>query len=429
MSGFRKKFSSAVISLFLIGLSISVGYAAETVETVTREDMVNRTLQSNPDLIAARKSVERAAAEVTRSRVFPNPEMELGMETDALTAREGEGSLSVGISQELVTGGKRGYQVAIATKNQERMMREVENLERLMAAEARQGFGDLLFLQEKLRIEEETVQQAREWVVLTEGRFRAGYVPEFDVNLAKIELQERLRERENTAREMSGVRTKINALLGRSPEEGFTASGSLSVGKMEEEVGPLIETAYQFRPDLKGAQIAAESAHLRLALAKALRIPDVRLSFDYTYDTGVFDVNDRTIRDRDHLFGGRITFPLMIHDKKRGEIEEAASEEARADLEYAALQTRIRGEVVAASQELERAGGSVVALQNEILPMTSVNLNLTENAYRLGKATILEGMEARKRYLEARFFLLDAEHQYDAAITELEKAVSKTMER
>ncbi|MBI4714677.1 MAG: efflux RND transporter periplasmic adaptor subunit [Nitrospirae bacterium] len=403
MSGVQKAFVATVLISFVTTGSFSPGYPEEIVEkeVLTREQVVTMALRANPGLIAARKGLDQAAAQAARARVFPNPEVELGVENDALTAGEGEGALSVGVSQEIRTGGKRGHEIALAAKEEERVQREIENLERETVGEVREIFGEILFLQERLRLQEEAVLRAREWVDLTEGRFRAGYVPEFDLNLARIELREQLREKGNIANELAAAKSRLNPLLGREPETVFTASGLLAGGEVASELPALLDRAYRSRPDLKAGEAAMAQARARLAMA----------------DTAVFDVNDRTIRDRDHLFGGRISIPLMVLDKKRGEIEEAAAEEGRALLEVAALRAGIAGEVALAYREWRQAEKDADFLSRELLPLAAGNRDLTEEAYRLGKAGILEVMEARRRDLETRLSGLEAAHRQYAAMT------------
>ncbi len=430
MPGIQKTFFAAVLIGVVTMGPFSPAYPAEIVEKeiLTRDLLVERALQSNPDLAAARSALDRVRGELLRASVRPNPELEVGTETDALTAREGEGSLSFGLSQEIVTGGKRDYRKRIAGGEMEKTGYEIADLERGVAAEAGLLFGQLLFLQERLLLQEEAIRRAEGWVDLTLGRFRGGYVPEFDVNLARVEYQETLREKESMTKEALGVQIRINTLLGRSPEIPLTASGSFPVSASGKDAASLADEAYRSRPDLKGAEAAMEQSRLRVALAKALRTPDVRVSLGYTYDVGVLDVNDRTVRDRDHLFGGTVSVPLMVFDKKKGEIREAAAEEARARLEYDALRTRIRGEVSGAVQELSRAVREAEIVKESVLPLAKENLDLTENAYRLGKAGVLDVMEARRRYLQTRLSFLEAEYQVDRVTTELEKIIGKKLE-
>ncbi|MBI5197202.1 MAG: TolC family protein [Nitrospirae bacterium] len=419
--------------IFLFGVMLVFiapsGSFAETEEVLTRETLTAMVLQSNPELLSARKKLDRAKSEITRVSVLLNPDLEVWTETDALTAREGEGSLSFGLSQEIVTGGKRNYQKRIAEGELEKTGFEITDLERWVTAEAGLLFGQLLFLQERFLLQEEAIRRAEAWVDLTLGRFRGGYVPEFDVNLARIEYQETLREEESLKKEALGVQMRINTLLGRSPEIPLTASGSFSVSAAYKDAASLNDESYRSRPDLKGAEAAVDQARLRVALANALRTPDVRVSLGYTYDVGVFDVNDRTVRDRDHLFGGTVSVPLMVFDKKKGEIQEAVAEEGRTRLEYEALRTGIRGEVSMAAQELARAVREAEIVKENILPLATENLDLTEKAYRLGKAGVLDVMEARRRYLQTRLSFLEAEYQVDRATTELEKVIGKKLER
>jgi outer membrane protein TolC len=194
---------------------------------------------------------------------------------------------------------------------------------------------------------------------------------------------------------------------------------------LEKDVTDFLTAAYQQRPDLKASESAVEEAHLRLALAKALRSSDLQVSIQYTYDNGVIDVNQETVRDQDHLIGARLIVPFMIRDKKEGEFAEAALDAAVGALHHENLRFRIQSEVAMAYQEVKQSEQARLVLQHEILPLTDENMKMVEVAYRMGKAGILEVMEARRLFWESRASSLEAEHRLSTALTELEKAIGR----
>jgi hypothetical protein len=79
----------------------------DTPRVLTVEEAVETALRHNPQLKAREQERDTARGALLQAQAYANPALDLAVETDRVFAGQGEGRSSVGITQTIVTGGKR----------------------------------------------------------------------------------------------------------------------------------------------------------------------------------------------------------------------------------------------------------------------------------------------------------------------------------
>lgn len=413
----------AVIACMVFSLWIRPGMAEERMvqESTTIEEAVRLALEQNLGLKVQEQDLELARGELLKAKVFVNPELEMQGETDALFSNEGEGVYSVGLGQTLFVGPKRRYRIGIAELGLNRTQKAIANARRLLVAEVKEAFYTTLLLQKKLNLAQELIEINERLVRLTEGRFREGFAPELDVNLARIQLQQARLNSTGIEKDLSSARANLNLLLGRPTQAPLIARGEFTVQELQLDPSRLKETAFTRRTDLKGQEVAREMAGKEIDLARAERIPDLTLSLDFTQERSIFSELDLT--DRDRLTGLKLSVPLPFFDRKQGEIAQAQAQKQKADLELSLLRAVIEKEVTTAWTRVQAAQQSLRLFGGGILPLAESHLDLTQKAYEQGQAGILDVMEAQRRFSETRLGYLEALYEYSLSLTEMERVI------
>ncbi len=90
--------------------------SAAAAPSPTLAELIEQALRHNGEIQTLREELKIAEAGQTRAGLHPEPVLEVGLETGALTGSSGEERLSVGISREFLTFGKTGLQRAVADK-------------------------------------------------------------------------------------------------------------------------------------------------------------------------------------------------------------------------------------------------------------------------------------------------------------------------
>lgn len=418
----KKLFHLGVVIFFIVspgGIGPALAQQQAVSDFITVEEAVRIALEQNLGLKAQKQDLEVARGELLRAKVFVNPELELGGEMDALFSNEGEGTFSVGLGQTFFVGPKRKYRIGIAELNLDRTQKDIDNFRRLLIGEVKQAFYTLLLLQKRFKLAEELIQINERLVQLTEGRFREGFAPELDVNLARIQLQQARLSRTEIEKDLSMARAGLNLLLGRSAQTALIARGAFADEEIRLDLSRLKQVSFTQRVDLKGQEVALKIAGKEIDLARAERLPDVTLSLDYTQERSIFSEMD--LSDRDRLVGLKLSVPLPLFDRKQGEIAQARGRQEKANLELLLLRATIEKEVTSTWSRVQAAQQALRLFDGGILPLAEGHLKLTQTAYEQGQAGILDVIEAQRRFSETRLGYLEALYEYNLVLTEVEQ--------
>lgn len=416
-----------VLISFVLMTSVSIGSrpvfaeAPDIPRVVTVEEAVETALRHNPELKAGEQERDAARGAVLQARVYPNPEIDLALETDRFFAGDGEGRRSVGVTQTIVTAGKRRQRQENARLGVNVAEEMLDDAKRRLIGEVEEVFYRLLFTQERLKLAREQIELAGRLVALSEGRFREGFAPEMDVALAKIEYHVGLQEVVGLDQDLVDARAALNTLMGQAVDEPIVAQGTLVVPLTFVKDTTLSEQALAQRPDLRALTVEAERAASEVALVRAERIPDLTVSLDLTEENAVFDALDLT--DRDRLVGLKLSVPIPLFDRKRGDLMSAQSRLRRAESERAALKARIARDVRVASARIVSAETRLEHFTNDVVPLAESNLDLTRQAYEQGFAGILQILEAQRRFAETQLGYLTMQYEHRLALAALERDV------
>lgn len=416
---------SCSCAVFLLWTKPVMAEGQSQSDIITVEEAVQTALEQNLGLKVQEQDLEIARGELLKARVFANPELELRGETDAIFSNEGEGVYSVSLGQTFFIAPKRRYRIGIAELNLGRTQKAIENTRRLLVAEVKEAFYAILLLQERLKFAEELIGINERFVQLTEGRFREGFSPELDVNLARIQLQQARRNRTEIEKDLSVAKASLNFLLGRPAQAALMAQGEFMDQEISLDPSRLKQAAFTQRADLAGQEVSLNIAGKEINLARADRIPDVTLSFDYTQERSIFSEMD--LSDRDRLAGLRLSVPLPFFDRKQGEIARARAQKEKADLELTLLRAVVEKEIINAVSRVQATQQTLQLFGGGILPLAEDHFHLTQKAYGQGQAGILDVMEAQRRFSETRLGYLATLYEYNLALTEIERVVGTSL--
>lgn len=392
----------------------------ETPGAVTVEGAVETALRQNPELRARKQERATAQGVLLQTRAYPNPELGLDLETDRFFAGDGEGRRSIGITQTIVTAGKRSQRQDNARLGVTVVEQTIEDAKRRLIAEVEDAFYRLLFTQERLKFAREQIDLANRLVVLSEGRFREGFAPEMDVTLAKVDYHTRLQEAVGLEQELVDARAALNTLMGQAVDEPVAAQGILLAAPvLMKKNSSLQEEALGRRPDLRALTGEFKQAEGKVALVRAERVPDLAISLGFTEERTVFDAPG--LSDRDRLMGVTLSIPLPLFDRKRGDLMSAQSRVRRAESEREALRTRIAREVHVASTRITSAEQRLNHFAGDVVPLAKSNLDLTRQAYEQGLAGILQILEAQRRFAETQLGYLAVQYEHRLAFAALKR--------
>ena len=155
-------------------------------------------------------------------------------------------------------------------------------------------------------------------------------------------------------------------------------------------------------------------AQAKVALAHALRTPDVTPDFTVTHNS-----------QPDFVWGwraaGAITIPLFNAHRAGVRVEEATL--AQLNAQRSAVLARVTGEVTAASALAEAERLTYLRYRDQILPQAQEVELMAEDSYRLGQTNIAALLQALQQSRQVRLQSLQTASDLQNALSDLERAI------
>ena len=380
-------------------------------------------LQNNLDLVAQRFNVPVAEAQIALAKIFPDPVLTGGLAAIDVSGEGAPTSTTLGVSETIELGGKRGARVATAEAGHAGAQADLEDFLRGLRATAASAFIDALHARLVLERKKLTLASLQKLVNANEESRRAGDIGEVPVMQSRVEAQ---RFRSEVAGAEADVRTADLGLalqMGRPGAASFTLEGELRVPARAFDLDTLIVEAKENRPDVLSRKHALDASRARVGLARANRWIDVTLSLDWLHTgapTGTF-LKEAPSPAFDAL-GATLSLPLPFSRVYRGELDAALAGESQADWSLRSAELKVEVDVRQAFERYQASVDRVNLYAAGVLTDADKVLDGTLYSYQRGAATLLEVLEAQRTDNEVHLAYFDALSDYAHALVALEQA-------
>lgn len=397
----------------IISIALTLGLVASpsmAQEPLTARKAVDLAIAENPRMKAAERQIEAARARETQAAALPNPNLSLQAE-EVPISNPGGGTFLVGISQPLLLGGQRDARVGGARLDRQLAEIDREVLRRDLAAEVRDAYARLLFMQEGVRLARSNREAAESLLQATRARYKAG-------ELAKVEVLREEVERSRAERDVAAAegrelqaRGRLNVLLGRS------AQSPLSVQPLQDPplaslppIAQLVSRSLESRVELQRAGLAIERERLQRRLAQAGLWTGTEVG-----------VSGGMIEGQPGVSGG-ITIPIPFY-RQQGEVAEAEANRLRAEAERDALRNTISLEVEEAYREARSSAQQAELFRSSYVPQAGQLADNARRRFLAGEGSGLDVIDAQRALRETQASYQQALLEYRQAIARLERAV------
>jgi len=392
----------------LLPLLLSAPAAAQPVpaDSLTLQAAMDRAMSANPTIAAARmrRAVNVAGVAVAGERLNPEGTVEIEKETP---------KQSFGFAMPLELGGKRAKRIALSEATVRAGEMELAVIIAQTRNDVRRAYYGLLVADTRLAVLRELRDLSRRARDTAQARFETGDAPRLELLQAGLTLA--AAESDATAAEgaVTAARSRLNAVLGQPLDMVQTLSTAI------ETSGPVVASAVLELARTGSTELAVidrriEEQRARLALAQALRVPDVVPSATLTHDA-----------EPEFTYGWRaavaVTLPMFTTHKAGVAVEQATLDQLAAERE--ATLRRIVGEVTAAAAGAEAQRLAFVRFRDLILPQAEEVEQLAQDSYQLGQTGIAALLQALQASRDLRLRALDAGSQFEAALADLERAI------
>jgi outer membrane protein, heavy metal efflux system len=393
----------------------------DPISGLSLQQAMTRALEREPGLRAVRQQVDVTEGLKVQAAQRPNPSLsferreEVGG-TDNLT------SVSVQWPLDLF---RRTERLAVADREIEAARFSVADRERLLAAEVRLRYGDVVSAVRDLSILDQLVAIARRQYDLLRSRVEEGASPPLERDVVDVDLRRMQSERLLQAGRADAALFELKRVLGAATSEKLVLGDSLEALVERESTStvglPAVPAADQ-RPDVREASTRVEIADAKIGRADANGRWDASVFGSYMrMDAGfpqhAFADNGALVPIRgffDYVSAG-VTLTLPLRNRNQGEVASARAERVAAQSSYAAVRLTAESEVAAARARDERARQAVQLYRAGTQLLARQNLAVISQSHELGRVTVFDVLAEQRRYL-------DVERAYTAALREAYEA-------
>lgn len=401
---------------------------------ISLDDAIARALAQEPGLRAERTAIDVAEGRRAQAALRPNPSVSFERREQV----EGMDNQTALMAEWPLDLFRRSGRIAVAERELEAARHEVADRERVLAAEVRTRYGDVLAAIRDLAVADDLLAALARQHAIVRARVEEGATPRLERDLLDVEVRRLEAERLLRAGRVDAAMFELKRLLGLDAAAPLRIRDTLEGVVGAEHAQPLpggpdaLEEAVKQRPDVRAAGAGVRAAEARIDRARREGRIDVTLFGGYMrMQAGFPQLGLGPSGSPEPIFnvmhnvaaGAMVMVPLW--NRNQGEVAAARAGRAGAEARLRAAELAAQAEVASARARDERARRAVAVYTDEARRLARQNLDVVRQTYDLGRATVFDVLAEERRYLETEQALTDALREAYEARTALERALGE----
>ena len=385
--------------------------SAQSKTSFTINDLISISLESSPQVLAARDQAKAIKGQLSTARAIPNPEFEVSTGQQ----RSVTGPLTVGnvsswaVTQPLdmpytrfprVNAAEANLRAAEAT----RVAFEVETISRVQ-----QRFYELMRREAEQKAAEEDLSLTKQIRDRMQIRYDVGETARFELIRVQTEFLNAQIAAESSKLRVEQARSQLRQVVGHQVPADFTVVGEQPKSEVLPSLTQLLNEVQSQSPELQKAKAEVEATESKLSFEKNSRLP--RLAFKAS------QYNDPNFTDR--LYGLQVSIPIW--DFKGGQIAEAEANASKAKNQLNAQSQTLDQQMETAYKLYQMTSYQVKILSSEVVELAASARRIAEVSYRYGERGMLEYLDAQRTFRAARNDLIKARFDLASVVTEIQR--------
>lgn len=427
-----KKFLLCVLALTLAMGSFAqqyrIKYTTDDKDPLSLENAIRLAIENNYQLLLTEQDVIIAEQKVKEAKFLYLPRISLNAGATAynldyptiipeslglrfITQEEGHENKDLfygaGVSaiQYLYTGGRTSSTVSLAKATLKEALSRYEAVKSKTIYDVKEAFFNLLFLQKKKELFEETSGKISKILNKKNSKIWENILVKSE--LAKIKSDHNFIDEETRNANLALIKT-----LNKEFNNTIVIQGDFELTPVEIDLKKLSVWAMEFRPELKSALYKLEMDNISVNLSLARRYPDIMLGASYER-LGLNNIKDENMQLT-------LALKLPLGYDYASQVKQKRAEQRQTILKQAEIEDQIRIEVAQAYNKLlfwqEEAQNRQNTWEDISRDIKNINFN---------NITKEEAIKVYEYYYKAGVDYLESIRQHKLAIAGLELAVGQ----
>jgi cobalt-zinc-cadmium efflux system outer membrane protein len=381
------------------------------------ESAVQTALLNNPELRAARYTVEQARGRLIQSGRWSNPTLEASGMSDFAFGNKGEAAFSVGIFQEFPITSRLGLARQIGRLDVERAALEVRDHERRLIERVQLTYLQVVESEARVRHWKSIEEKQSGIAADLERRLTAGQgsISERALSIAARAAAWNSLGQAETEAAMEMVNLK--SLLGFPAEHSLRLGDDLSsvLTQLSKQTGE--RPTVMHRPDAELLVLSTQRAELEIRLARAEAWEGIRIGVEYTNERGV-DAPEGL--GTDQFLGVSVSIPLPLWNSNQGRVAEGQALRDEMQARVDALRLEMSNSLAASLQQ-------VALSKRRLSEIESRSLLALRSAEQEMQKGFEEGRVELRDWLAVRSQLAEVELAQTTAVARLAEAYARLL--
>lgn len=418
----------ALPSALAVFLFLASAYAQESApppDVVDLAAVLRLARDASPRLAIERQVVAGAEANRITAGAYPNPTLNYGR----LRPSSGQATLFEGSRQEqatfdvpLLVAGQRSARIERAEREIEAARARVASGASSLAAEAGAAFVALLAAQEKVGLVSGANEELARLRNIVAGREASGMATRYDLTRLDVEFGGSRAKLEEAKADVSDRAGNLAVLLGL-PNWRPKAAGSLSPMALDASVIASPRDRAATSPAAIAAIREETAARSSVEVARRERWPVPSVSAGRSWTSDPFGSAN--------FLGLSVEIPIL--DTRRGPLAKAEADAITASLRRELAHAEVAANLERLANVIAARQAALQSFEREAASRLPALKQMAEDAYRLGRSSILELLDStRSRYdlrqtrIELIAALYEAQLRFLATSGDLERGVGLT---
>lgn len=381
---------------------------ADGLRRASLEQLVQETLDHNPDIHAARMRWESAKAVIPQVQTLPDPKILVGY-TDIAPMK----GPMFGLSQEIPFPGKLSLKGEIASREAESVEQDYVATQLTVIARLKQLFYELHLVHKSIDVVTKNKLLLESFEETAEARYSVGEAAQQDVLRAQTEISRLLARLATLEQRRRSLHADINRILNRLPNDPLGTPEEIRFTPMRRTLTELNTILEQGSPLLHAQQRNLERGNQVIALANRQYYPDFELDARGQHDTVMSTLGYQVML--------RVQVPLYFPTKQREGVREAVASREAVFQDLQALRQELLSRIKDNVAQAERADQLIKLLRDAIIPQSRLTLASAQASYAVGNVDFLT-------LLNSLLTLQENELEFHGEMTEHEKALARLEE-
>jgi cobalt-zinc-cadmium efflux system outer membrane protein len=385
--------------------------AIPNTSSLTLKQALQRTLNGNPELGLYPLYIRQIEGETQQADINPIPVADLELRSDEATLT---------LSQSFELGDKRQSRIGFSNAKQQQLQAEFVITRLDVLAETSRRYYQLLALQKQQTLLTTRIGQEKRALKIINKRAKAGAITQADVSNMALRLARSTNTLEQLQFSIEGERNRLAAMWLESTPKFATINGKLSrLPKLPdaELLAASIDQQLEQMPDYR----------LQVAL---LRLADSQVQLEQANGSANIDLGVGIAHDRNN--GGQslvftAAMPLSFSNPNRGRINSALAQQQLSLEQVEIKRGELQIELTRIQQSLAKDRHLSKQIKTKLLPLAIELLSNTQKAYRQGRYTVLQWIDAQNQVFNLEQDLINSQVRIFNQVLELERILGQSI--